>query len=266
MQASGPPTFNANVPHFARVYDYWSGGKDNFAVDRELGEVMLKAVPGLGSMAAENRRFVHRSTRDLVVHEGIRQFIDFGCGLPFAPNLHEVAQHHVPETRVVYVDNDPLVLAHARALLHSHPAGRIEVVGADLRDPAAILSHPVLLATVDRGRPVGLTVIGTLMLLADDDNPWSLVEQLRNAVPSGSCLVVSHLTVDFQPAEVSAAVTAAGDAGMTLVARTREEVRRFFGSWELLGPGLVPVSVWRPDLPTANPVEASWWAGVARKP
>jgi hypothetical protein len=261
-----PPEVNINVPHSARMYDYWLGGKDNFAVDRAVGEAIIQAIPGMRYMAGENRKFVHRAARDLVEKEGIRQFLDIGTGIPTRPNLHEVAQAIAPETRVVYVDNDPIVLVHARALMVSTEAGRSEYISADIRDPQSILTEPVLSSTLDLSEPIGLTLIAILMLLADDDDPWSKVAEIRDAMPSGSCLAITHPTADFNPDEVNAAVAAATDAGMTLVARTRQQVERFFGDWEMLEPGLVPVSGWRPDEPVDNAQAAYYWAGVARKP
>jgi hypothetical protein len=261
-----PPGVNINVPHSARIYDYWLGGKDNFAVDRAVGEAMIKAIPGMRYMAGENRKFVHRVARDLVAKEGIRQFLDIGTGIPTRPNLHEIAQQLEPSARVVYVDNDPIVLVHARALMVSKPEGRSEYISADLRDAASILEDKVLRGTLNFDEPVGLTLIAILMLLADNDDPWSLVAALRDAMPSGSCLAITHPTADFAPDEVNRAVDAATAAGMTLVARSEEAVRRFFGDWELLEPGLVPVSSWRPDAPVENPEAAYYWAGVARKP
>ena len=261
-----PPGVNANVPHSARIYDYWMGGKDNFAADRAVAEAIVQAIPTMRRMAGENRKFVHRATRDLVAKEGIRQFLDIGTGIPTRPNLHEVAQQIAPETRVVYVDNDPIVLVHARALMLSSAAGRSEYISADLREPRSILTAPALTSTLDLTRPVGLTLIAILMLLSDADDPWSLVEQLRDAMPSGSTLAITHPTADFNPAEVERAVAAATGAGMTLVARTKEAVERFFGDWELLDPGLVPVSAWRPDDPVDDPRATYYWGGVARKP
>jgi len=261
-----PPGVNINVPHSARIYDYWLGGKDNFAVDRAVGEAMVKAIPGMRHMAGENRKFVHRVARDLVDKEGIRQFLDIGTGIPTRPNLHEIAQRIAPETRVVYVDNDPIVLVHARALMMSTEEGRSEYISADLRQPRSILTEPVLSETLDLSKPVGLTLIAILMLLADEDDPWSLVAELRDAMPSGSLLAITHPTADFNPAAVSQAVAAATSAGLTLVARTYDAVERFFGDWEMLEPGLVPVSAWRQDEPTDHSEAAYYWAGVARKP
>src|SRR4051794_31876511 len=160
-------------------------------------------------MAAENRRFVHRAARDLVDKEGIRQFLDIGTGIPTRPNLHEIAQQIAPETRVVYVDNDPIVLVHARALMVSSEEGRSEYIAADIRRPEAILTEPALLETLDLTQPIGLTLIAILMLLADEDDPWDMVDRYRDAVPSGSVLAITHPTADFNPAEVNQAVAAA---------------------------------------------------------
>ncbi|MEV0899740.1 SAM-dependent methyltransferase [Actinoplanes sp. NPDC049802] len=261
-----PPGVNINVPHSARIYDYWLGGKDNFAVDRAVGDAMIQAIPGMKYMAGENRKFVHRVARDLVAKEGIRQFLDIGTGIPTRPNLHEIAQQIAPETRVVYVDNDPIVLVHARALMISHPSGRSEYIAADIRRPRSILDDRALRETLDLDKPVGLTLIAILMLLADADDPWTTVAELRDALPSGSCLAITHPTADFNPVAVDAAVAAATGAGMTLVARSREAVERFFGDWELLEPGIVPVSAWRPDIEVEDPQAAYYWSGVARKP
>jgi hypothetical protein len=261
-----PPGVNIHVPHSARIYDYWLGGKDNFAVDRAVGEAMITAIPGMRYMAGENRKFVHRAARDLVAEEGIRQFLDIGTGIPTRPNLHEIAQGIEPETRVVYVDNDPIVLVHARALMISKPEGRSEYISADIRDPESILGDKTLRNTLDFDKPIGLTLIAILMLLADEDDPWGKVAELRDAMPSGSCLAITHPTADFNPVEVEEAVAAATGAGMTLVARDQAAVARLFGDWELLPPGIVPVSGWRPDEPVASPEAAYYWAGVARKP
>ncbi|XVU24265.1 SAM-dependent methyltransferase [Actinoplanes sp. CA-054009] len=264
----GPDQFGVNItiPHSARIYDYWLGGKDNFAVDRLVGDAMIKAIPGMRYMAGENRKFVHRAARALVTEQGIRQFLDVGTGIPTRPNLHEIVQTSAPSARVVYVDNDPIVLAHARALMISAEQGTCTYVAGDLRDPRSILNDPDLRATLDLSQPVGLTLIAVLMLLADADDPWAAVAVLRDALPSGSCMAITHPTADFAPDEVGAAVAAATSAGMTLVVRSRQAVRDFFGDWELLEPGLVPVSAWRPEERVEDPNAAYYWAGTARKP
>jgi hypothetical protein len=267
LQEDAPSGVDTTVPHSARVYDWWLGGKDNFAVDRAVGAAMIEAIPTLRTMAAENRRFVHRMARYLVDHAGVRQFLDIGTGIPTRPNLHEVAQALAPEARVVYVDNDPIVLAHARALMVSSPEGRSKYIHADLRQPDRILADATLTDTLDLSEPVALTLIAILMLLRDEDDPAGKVRALINALPSGSYLAITHPTQDFNPEEMAAAVAAATQGHMTLVPRTRAEVEKFFDGLELIEPGLVPVMAWRPDgAPPAGPQAAYYWAGVARKP
>ncbi|MFG3715642.1 SAM-dependent methyltransferase [Micromonospora sp. NPDC047730] len=262
-----PPTgVDISVPHSARVYDWWLGGKDNFAVDRAVGAALIEAIPTLRMMAAGNRRFVHRVARYLVAEAGIRQFLDIGTGIPTRPNLHEVAQALAPETRVVYVDNDPIVLAHARALMISSEEGRSEYIHADLRRPETILADR-LTGTLDLSRPVALTLIAVLMLLRDEDEPGERLRTITRALPSGSYLAITHPTQDFNPSEMGAAVAAANQGHMTLVPRTRAEVERFFDGWELIEPGIVPVMAWRrDDAGPDDPRAAYYWAGVARKP
>ncbi|SBV25408.1 S-adenosyl methyltransferase [Micromonospora krabiensis] len=262
-----PSGVDASVPHSARVYDWWLGGKDNFAVDRAMGSALIEAIPTLRTMAKENRRFVHRVARYLVGEAGIRQFVDVGTGIPTRPNLHEVAQSVAPETRVVYVDNDPIVLAHARALMMSTPEGRSEYIHADLREPEKILVDARLTETLDLTRPVALTLIAVLMLLRDADDPAGKLRTLMDALPSGSYLAITHPTADFNPAEMNAAVAAATQGRMTLVPRSRAEVERFFEGWDLVDPGVVPVMAWRPeDGAPEDPHAAYYWAGLARKP
>lgn len=255
------------VPHSARIYDYWLGGKDNFAADRAVAEALISAIPTVRSMAAENRRFVHRVARYLVGQAGVRQFLDVGTGIPTSPNLHEVAQEIAPDTRVVYVDNDPIVLAHARALMISTEQGRSEYIHADLREPELIVNHRKLREVLDLNRPVALTVIAILMLLEDAEDPWRKIRVLMDALPSGSYVAITHPTGDFNPEAVKTAMDAVVDSGMTLVPRSRDEVARFFAGWELVEPGIVPVAAWHPDDgPPTDPHAAYYWAGIARKP
>ncbi|MCW3816141.1 SAM-dependent methyltransferase [Micromonospora sp. DR5-3] len=258
---------DASIPHSARIYDYWLGGKDNFAADRAVAEALVAAIPTIRSMAAENRRFVHRVARYLVGQAGVRQFLDIGTGIPTRPNLHEVAQQIAPETRVVYVDNDPIVLVHARALMVSTDEGRSEYIHADLREPEKILQDPALTGTLDLDQPVALTLIAILMLLKDADDPWGKVRVLMDMLPSGSYVAITHPTGDFDPEAMAAAVASASHGGMTLVPRSRDEVARFFDGWELVEPGIVPVLAWQPDDGApSDPHAAYYWAGVARKP
>jgi O-methyltransferase involved in polyketide biosynthesis len=263
-----PQGLNTNVAHPARVYDYWLGGKDNFPADRELAELMMQAIPQMRAMAAANRAFLSRAVRFLTEEAGIRQFLDIGTGIPTSPNVHEVAQASAPETRVVYVDNDPIVLAHARALLTSQDAGETAFIMADLREPKSILDHPSLTATFDLSQPVAVMLVAVLMYFrdTDDPNPFEMVATLLERMPSGSYLAVTHPTPDFNPEETAKAVAAAEGAGVTLVPRSRADIARFFTGLELVDPGVTPVLSWRPDQPPADPHLAYYWAGIARKP
>ncbi|MEU6237286.1 SAM-dependent methyltransferase [Kitasatospora sp. NPDC047058] len=258
---------DTSAPHSARVYDYWLGGKTNFPPDRAMGRAIEEAVPSVKAMAKENRAFQGRAVRHLAEQQGIRQFLDLGTGIPTSPNTHEIAEAASPGTRVVYVDNDPIVLAHARALMVSTPASRTTYIHQDLGKPDELLADPALTSTLDLGRPVGLLMIAVLMLVADEADPWGKVAALRDALPSGSCLALTHPTQDFDPESVAKVAEAARAGGMTLVPRTRDEVARFFDGWELIEPGVAPVMAWRPDgEPPADPHAAYYWGGVARKP
>jgi hypothetical protein len=263
-----PPEINTNVAHHARVYDYWLGGKDNFPADRALAELMIQAVPNMRAMAAANRAFLGRAVRYLAGEAGVRQFLDIGTGIPTSPNVHEVAQAIAPETRVVYVDNDPIVLAHARALLTSQDGGETAFIMADLREPKTILDHPTLAATLDLGQPVAVLFIGLLMYFRDSDtpNPFEMVATVMEPMPSGSYLAITHPTPDFNAEEMANAVAAAEAAGITLVPRTQADVERFFAGLEVVDPGVTPMLAWRPDVPPEDPRAAYYWAGVARKP
>jgi S-adenosyl methyltransferase len=263
-----PPEINTNMAHPARVYDYWLGGKDNFPADRALAEHIMEAIPTMRTMAAANRAFLSRSVRYLAAEAGVRQFLDIGTGIPTSPNVHETAQANAPDTRVVYVDNDPIVLAHARALLTSQDAGETAFIMADLREPKSILDHPTLTATLDLSQPVALMMVAVLMYFRDSDNPnpYDMVDSLLAPLASGSYLAVTHPTADFNAEAMAGAVAAAEAAGVTLVARGQAEVERFFTGLELVDPGVTPVLSWRPERPPANPRSAYYWAGIARKP
>ena len=201
-------------PHPARVYDYLIGGKSNFAADRALAEKMLQETPGLRTAARENRAFLGRAVQYLAGEAGVRQFLDIGTGLPTVDNVHEVAQRIAPESRVVYADNDPMVLAHARELLTSAPEGRTAYVHADLRDPARILADPRVRDVLDFGRPVALVLVAVLHFLPDEDKPAEVVAALLDALPSGSYLVASHTALDHAPAPVAAMERAARAGGI----------------------------------------------------
>ena len=263
---AGAALIDVTVPHSARVYDYWLGGKDNFAADRAVATAMINALPELPRIAAGNRAFMHRVVHHFAAEEGIRQFLDIGIGLPTRPNLHEVAQAVAPDSRVVYVDNDPIVLVHARAMLAGTAEGRCEHLDADLRQPGSMLSHSALISALNLDQPVGLTLIGILMLLTDAEEPGNAVAELRDALPSGSCLAITHPIADYAPDQLSAASDIAAGAGMTFTVRSQQAVRAFFGDWELLDPGLVPAPRWRPDTPGTEPGAGHYWAAAARKP
>jgi SAM-dependent methyltransferase len=267
------PEINTHVAHTARVYDYWLGGKDNFPADHALAEAILEAVPSMRAMARANRAFLGRAVSYLAGEAGIRQFLDIGTGIPTAGNTHEVAQAVAPDARVVYVDNDPIVLAHARALMSSHVAGRTAFIFEDLRQPDAILSDPELVSTLELDQPVALMLVAILMFLRGSEGPYGIVSRLLEALPSGSYLAISHPTADFDEPAMAGAVAASKRSGIDLVPRSHAEVERFFTGLELVEPGVLPVTAWRPDgQPPAEPVRASSmeplyiYAGVGRKP
>ena len=263
-----PQDINTDVAHPARVYDYWLGGKDNFPADRALAEHIMEAIPTMRTMAAANRAFLSRAVRYLAEEAGIRQFLDIGTGIPTSPNVHEVAQAVTPDSRVVYVDNDPIVLAHARALLTSEEAGETSFIGADLRQPKSILDHPTLMSTLDLSQPVAVMLVAVLMYFRDTDNPnpFEMVATLLEAMPPGSYLAITHPTADFNAEAMGGAVAAAERSGVTLVPRNQAETEEFFAGLDVVDPGVTPVLSWRPDKPPDDPRSAYYWAGIARKP
>ncbi|GAA2160361.1 SAM-dependent methyltransferase [Actinomadura napierensis] len=256
------PEFDTSVAHPARVYDYWLGGTEHFPADRELGDAMIRAIPALPAMARANRSFMERVTRHLV-ESGVTQFLDIGSGIPTSPNLHEIARRIDPSVRVVYVDNDPLVAEHSRALLEDVPG--VAYLHGDLTEPEAILADPLLAGTLDLTRPVALLVVALLMYFPAERRPERWVATLLDALPTGSHLAISHPTADFDPEAVAAANAAANAAGIPLVSRTRAEFAALFGGAPLLEPGAVPLATWRPDTPPADPHEVYYYAGLARK-
>jgi hypothetical protein len=260
------PRLNTGVPHVARVYDYWLGGKDNFSADRVAGEETIAAFPGIRLSARANRAFLGMTVRYLAGTEGIRQFLDIGTGLPTANNTHEVAQAVAPESRVVYVDNDPLVLAHARALLTSKPEGVTAYLDAELQDTDTILEQAA--GTLDFTRPVGISLLAILHYVPDLAEARQIVARLMGAVPAGSFLVISHAGTDLMPDDVAAfekSLNAHLPAEHHHVARPRDVVAGFFDGVELVEPGLVRVSDWRPDSPEAATIPTILWGGVGRK-
>ena len=258
------PAFDTSVAHSARVYDYWLGGKDNFAADRAAAEQVIEVRPAIRAEVRANRAFLGRAVRFLAQDAGIRQFLDIGTGLPSADNTHEVAQAVAPDSRVVYVDNDPIVLSHARALLTSAPEGVTAYLDADLRDPDAILAQAQ--ETLDLTAPVAIMLVAVLHHIPDADDPGGLVGRLRDAVVPGSYLVLSHPAKDIyseQVAEVARRYNASVATGQTR--RTQDEVAAFFGGWEILEPGVTQTVQWRPDGTAGLAQAVPMWAGVARK-
>jgi hypothetical protein len=255
------------VAHPARVYDYMLGGKNNFAADRALADAVTAAMPSAPFMARANRAFLGRAVRYLAKEAGIRQFLDIGTGIPAAGNTHEVVQAVAPQSRVVYVDNDPIVLAHARALMTSDAVGVTAFIQADLREPDKILADPALHRTLDLGEPVALMLVAILMYVRDEENPRGIVSALLDALPSGSCLTISHPSADFSPEEAADAVAASERSGISFTPRTQAEVAAFFAGLELVDPGVVPVLAWRPDgAAPADPRAVYYYGAMGRKP
>ncbi|MGK5678299.1 SAM-dependent methyltransferase [Actinoplanes sp. URMC 104] len=270
MGDSGRSAVDTTVPHPARRYNYWLGGKDNFAADRESADAIEAAFPHIRTAAVENRRFLQRAVRLLSREHGIRQFLDIGTGLPTADNTHEVAQGIAPESRVVYVDNDPLVLTHARALLTSDPRGRTAYIPADLREPEQILGHPDLTATLDLREPVAVMLIAVLHFVHDDEQANAAIATLMRAVPPGSFLALTHATADFLPPGTAEALAGGKVKGASsFEGRSGARIARFLddNGLEQLEPGLTVVSEWRPDPGTTPPPAAhvSVYGAVARK-
>ena len=266
MAVGGPPVpFDTSVAHVARVYNYWLGGKDNFAADRAAGEQAIKAFPEIGLSARSNRAFLARAVRFLAGEPGIRQFLDIGTGIPSANNTHEVAQAVAPTARVVYVDNDPIVLSHARALLTSDPAGATDYIDADLRDPRGILASAARL--LDFSRPVAVMLMAVLQHLDDEDDPYRVTETLLEPMPPGSYLALSHPAKDIN-AEAMARMAESLNKMMAekVTFRDRPAVAGFFDGLELVEPGLVQASKWRPISEAEAASPAALWGGVARKP
>jgi S-adenosyl methyltransferase len=259
------PDFDTSVPHIARVYDYWLGGKDNFAADRKLGEQTLQAYPNLVFSVRANRAFLARTVRFLAGEAGIRQFLDIGTGIPTASNTHEVAQRIAPESRIVYVDNDPVVLSHAQALLKSSPRGACAYLDADLRHPEEILAAAA--RTLDFGQPVAVMLIAVMHFIGDDAQASAIISRLTAACVPGSFVVISHVGGDIDAEQQTEMVRRLNQSvAEKATMRDRAGVTRLFDGLELVEPGVVRVSGWRPDsdLEAARPT--GLWGGVARKP
>jgi SAM-dependent methyltransferase len=255
---------DTSVPHIARVYDYWLGGKDNFAPDRAVAEAAMREDPNVVEGVRGNRAFLARAVRYLARQAGVRQFLDIGTGIPAADNTHEVAQGVARECRVVYVDNDPIVLAHARALLTSEPGGATAYLDQDLRNVAQIIRAAA--GTLDFTEPVAVMLIGILHCIPDEDDPAGIIRQLMDAVPPGSYLVISHPANDINSPGVGRLASRLNELmPMKLRFRSRAEVARFFDGLELVEPGLVRAPEWRPDSDRDLENPAAVWAGVARR-
>ena len=257
--------FDTTVPHSARIWNYWLGGKDNFAVDREAGDQYRQIFPGIIETAQASRQFLGRSIRYLASEAGIRQFLDIGTGLPTANNTHEIAQRVAPTSRIVYVDNDPLVLAHARALLVSTPEGATHYIDADLRDPDKILEAAA--ATLDFSQPIALILSGILGHINDTDEARSIVRRLVDALPSGSFLSINDGTKVVTGEVFEQAQQGYNETGaMPYHLRTPEEIASFFDGLELVEPGVVSCPRWRPEPDAGVPADVDAFGGVGRKP
>ncbi len=258
------PDFDTSVPHIARVYDYWLGGKDNFAADRVMGERTLQAYPNLVFSVRANRAFLTRTVRFLA-GQGIRQFLDIGTGIPTASNTHEVAQRIAPDSRIVYVDNDPVVLSHAKALLKSTPEGACAYLDADLRDPDAILAAAA--DTLDFTKPVAVMLIAVMHFVGDDAQADAIVRRLTAACVPGSYVALSHAASDIDAAQMAEMVRRLNEStAEKTTLRDRAGVTRLFDGLELVEPGVIRAAEWRPDTDLEAASPAALWGGVARKP
>jgi hypothetical protein len=266
MAASGNDRLKSNVPHTARIWNYWLGGKDNYEVDREVGERVKEIFPVVAELVRADRGFLGRVVHYLAAEVGVRQFLDIGTGLPTADNTHEVAQRVAPDSRIVYVDNDPLVLVHARALLTSSPAGSTKYIEADLHDPGEILAGAT--SILDFTQPVAVMLLGIMHFIEDDDELQRIVDRLVDAVPSGSYVAVANTTTAVNGELTAEAVRVWNiDAQPKLKLRTPERIAGFFRGLEVVEPGWVSCSRWRPEpSPSGLPAEVDQWAGLVRKP
>ena len=263
-RAGEPPSFDTGVAHPARIYDYWLGGKDNYQADRTAAEHAIAANPNILPGVRANRAFLHRAVQYLTGEAGIRQFLDIGTGLPTADNTHEVAQQLAPEARIVYVDNDPIVLAHARALLTSTPEGATAYIQADARDPDTILREAA--QTLDLSQPVAVMLLMTLQYIPDSDHPHEIVSRITRALAPGSYLAISDTTSDIDTQRVASTTAGLNTrmGGTHLNLRSRAEITRFFDGLDLVEPGLVPMPQWRAQADPAHVIPC--YAGVGRKP
>jgi hypothetical protein len=259
-------TLDTGIPHAARIYNYVLGGKDNFQADRDAGDAMMAASPLLAPSMRANRKFMTRVARHLA-EQGFTQYLDIGTGLPLSPNLHETVQQIIPAADVVYVDNDPLVLTHARALLQEVPGatGRLGYIEADLREPDTIFADDAVTGVLDLSKPVAVTIIAMLQLVGDDD-ARRVVADIVSRLAAGSALVISTVVPDQDPAGVEQIISAAARTGLTLHARTPAQVLALMDGLRIADPGLVPVHEWRPDEAAAPDVRIGMYGALGLKP
>jgi S-adenosyl methyltransferase len=259
-----PDQIDTSRAHPARMYDFYLGGKDNYAVDRRAASEVIARAPEMRDVARANRAFLGRAVRFLAEERGIRQFLDIGTGIPTAGNVHEIAGKAAPGARVVYVDNDPIVNVHASALLTG--TGTTAIVLADLRDPEAILAHPRTRELLDFTQPIALLLIAIVHFITDDEKPAEIIATLRDALVPGSFLALSHGTSDFRTEAAAHAMEVYQQATSTVTLRTHQEVSALFAGWDLEDPGLVQAPLWRPDAPPPRNLNKIWlYGGVASK-
>jgi len=258
-------TIDPSVAHIARIQDYWLGGKDHFEADRIAGDEAIAQLPDMVASVRNTRAFLGRTVRFLARERGIRQFLDVGTGIPTAANTHEVAQRVAPDSRIVYVDNDPMVLAHARALLTSTAEGKCSYIDADIRDPDKILADAG--EVIDFTRPVAVVLMAVLQFVPDADDPYGLVRRLMAAMPDGSYLVISHPAADIQAAAMAGMATRLNQLmAQQVKPRSKAEVTAFFDGLDLVEPGVIRCPEWRPDRPEDAAGKSTMWGGVAEKP
>ncbi|WP_326595286.1 SAM-dependent methyltransferase [Streptomyces sp. NBC_01803] len=267
LPAWAPPGMDLSVPSVSRMYDYYLGGSHNFEVDRAAARKALEAFPGIPKIAQANRAFMRRAVRH-AISEGVTQFLDIGSGVPTFGNVHEVAQEASDRARVVYVDNDPVAVAHSRAVLAGDD--RADVASADFRDPQGVLNSDPVGRLLDLDRPVALLLVALLHFFEDDDKPGEKVAALRDSLAAGSLLILTHASVDhgsMTPEQGARITRIYRDGGATLVMRSGEDIARFFDGFELVDPGLVPMPDWRPEGPPdqEDPIVYAGYAGVGRK-
>jgi hypothetical protein len=253
------------VASSARVYDYLLGGKDNYEADRTMAAMLTERAPSLPIMFRAQRDLVGRIVAYLAREKGVRQFLDIGTGIPTSPNVHEIAQSIDPASNVVYVDNDPVVLTHARAFMRGTEEGRTTFLDADLKRPEGILQHPELAATLDTSRPIAVLLIGIVHLLRDDDRPYDIVRGIVDWLPAGSFIAVSTPSADFDAPMMNALAEISERSGVPCVPRSKPQLERFFEDVELIPPGIVPLLAWHPDVQPDDVNAVHGWVGVARK-